>query len=98
MAKTRAESFQENRPSITEVDLLQAVKNKAVVISFDTLPLAEDGQSVTFLGVKLVFASGEEKTVLFDRWSCSMLCGLASTLDKGQWLIHQSVPPGQRTQ
>ena len=99
MAKTRIETFNENMPTITEVELLQAAQNKALVMSFATLPLAaDDGQTATFLGVKLLLASGEEKTVLFDQWSCSLLCGAASILDKGQWLIRQSVPPGQTRQ
>lgn len=98
MAKTRLETFDENRPKVTETELLGAAQNKAIVLSFAALPLVGDGQVATFLGVKLLLASGEEKTVLFDRVACSFFCGLASTLDKGQWMIHQSTPPGQTRQ
>lgn len=97
MAKTRIETFDENRPTISETEVLLAAQNKSIVMSFATYPLLE-GQSATFLGVKFVLASGEEKTVLLDRVACSLLCGLASKLDMGQWLFHQSTPPGQTRQ
>lgn len=93
----RAKKFEENRPEITEQELLDSAQRGSIVVSFGALPLAT-GNSVGFLGVKLVLADGSAKTVLFDRYSCSLLCGLAGKLDEGQWLIRQESPPGQKLQ
>lgn len=98
MEKSRDDSFEENRPDVTEQEILEAAQRKSVVLSFGALPLAVAGREVEFLGVKLVLADGTVKTVLFDRYSCSLLCGLAGKLDEGKWLIRQSRPPGQRPQ
>ena len=98
METNRAKVFESSKPDVTEQELLDAAQRGSIVLSFGALPLARTGSAVDFLGVKLVFADGAVKTVLFDRYSCSLLCGLAGKLDEGQWMIRQTVPPGQTQQ
>lgn len=98
MAKGRAAAFEESRPTITEQEVWDAAKRDSLVLSFNALPISKESGKVDFLGIKMMLADGTAKIVLFDRYSCSVLCGLAGTLEKGQWMVHQSTPSGQTRQ
>ena len=88
----RANIFDQNLPQITEADAQKAALSDKVVVSFDTLPYSEDGKNIAFLAVKFSFPDKGTETVLFDRFACMMLCGAASAVETGNWLI----APGQK--
>ncbi len=98
MESGRAAIFDENRPIISEQEILEAGQRDSVVLSFNALPLADENGHVKFLGVKFVLTDGTIKTVLFDPYSSCVLCDVVGVLKKGQWMVHQSTPPGQTRQ
>jgi hypothetical protein len=92
MAKGRAATFEENRPTITEQEVWEAAQRDSLVLSFNALPVSKDAPKVDFLGVKMVLTDGTVKTVLFDQHSAVALCALVSFLSKGQWMMSQTSP------
>jgi hypothetical protein len=98
MEKGRAATFEEHRPTISEQEILEAGQRGSFVLSLSAFPLADENGRVKVLGVKFVLADGTVKTVLFDPFSSCMLCEVIGTLKKGQWMVHQSTPPGSLRQ
>jgi hypothetical protein len=98
MEKGRAATFDENRPTVSEQELWEAAQRGSAVMSFNARPLPDENGHVKFLGVKLVLTDGTVKTVLFDPYSSCVFCEVIEALKKGQWMVHQSTPPGQTRQ
>jgi hypothetical protein len=97
MATGRAATFEENRPTLSEEEALEAAQRKAFVSSFSAFPVADETGKVTFLAVKVVLENGDVKTALFDPFSCVALCTVIERLSKGQWMIHRTSPSSGHT-
>jgi len=97
MEQGRSDKFEENRPTISEREILEAGNRGSVVLSFNALPVPDEKGRVKLLGVKIALADGTFSTVLFDPYSACVLCSVVDALKKGQWMVHQSAPLGQVT-
>ena len=94
--KTRAEVFEERRPTFTEADVQKALEQNRLVASFDTLPVPLDSGDIQFLAVKFALPDGTNTTLLLDQFAANLLHGLVAHLQQTGWKMTQTLPPGTK--
>lgn len=94
--KTRAEFFEENRPTLAEADIQKALTADKVVVSFDALPVPLDSGDIGLLCVKFALPDGTSSTLLLDQFAADLLHGVIAHLQQTRWQTTQTLPPGTK--
>lgn len=96
MATTREETFDEMRPTVTDLDVETAARAGKMVASWNAFPRIGEGSRISFVAIKFALTSGAFETVILDRYGADVMRELLNELDKADWRATQSIPPGQK--
>jgi hypothetical protein len=92
--KERSDLFDENRPEVSDAEIVKAAKGDRAVLSFGAFPVTKDS---TIIGLALKFLFDKKKTevVLIDRYAANVLRLLLEELERADWKATQTTPPGE---
>lgn len=83
--KSRSQVFQEQRPRLTEAEMLEAAKQTRLAASFMALPVCVSDGTIPAVAVKWKLGNGNAETILIDRYVATVLRMLIDHLDKNDW-------------
>jgi hypothetical protein len=92
----RSELFRTQRPHLDDIEMTDALKAGRIITSFDTHPAFDEKSNVSAVGIKWKFGNGKTETVIFDRYSATVLQQLFSELEKNNWTAQVLVRPGEK--
>ncbi len=96
MTKTRADTFEERLPKISNADIDAAARANRVVGSWNSLPVIDKDERVISLAIKFSLLSGASETVLLDRYSATILLKALEALESVDWAHRHIAPRGKK--
>lgn len=91
----RKEIFDNKRPTMTPVEMVEAERAGRTIDSFDLRPIVDKEPDIRAVAVKLAFTEGAPLTVILDRFAAKRLLLLLGAHELGDWRATPILPPGQ---
>jgi hypothetical protein len=82
---SRRETFERERPEITEQDTIEAATSRRVVESFNAHPISNPDGTIPALAIKWKFSNGTAETMLIGRYAAWLLRTMISHLEDNKW-------------
>jgi hypothetical protein len=89
-----ADIFEQNYPTITEDDAIEAAKSERIVQSFNSHPINTPTGDIPALAIKFKFSNGSTETILIGHYAALVMRMMFSQLEKNSWTELASLLPG----
>ncbi|MBV9565838.1 MAG: hypothetical protein JOY90_36100 [Bradyrhizobium sp.] len=96
--KPRAEVFREQKPKLTEAEMIAAAQKLRIAASFDSAPVCMSDGTISCVGIKWKLGDGTTESILIDRYCATILRGLFAYLEENNWTGTALIPPDAKPQ
>jgi hypothetical protein len=91
--KTRSEIFREQRPDLSDAEMLAAAQDNRIAASFMAQPVCLSDGTVGAIAIKWKLSNGSTETIIVDRYPATILRMLLERLDENNWTGTVLLPP-----
>jgi len=96
MVRTREDLFNEKSPDVSEQEIVEAARDKRIVVAFGSHTMIVRRPRIDSMAVKFVLENGSSTVLLLDQHVCEVFRLMAEALNAAKWRATQLSPPGQK--